>query len=143
MPIKDTPPLKPEFDKSVEGARPKRRPPPYSLRLSSADREKLERDRGMMSLAAYIRWRLFDPDRPPPRHRGNAPVKDQHALSSLLAQLGQSRLSNNLNQLARAVNTGSLPVSPDVEADLRHAAGEILAMRVLLIEALGLKDEPK
>ena len=88
MPLDDTPPLKPEFEKSVEGAPPKRRAP-YSLRLSSADRERLEHDRGFMSLAAYIRWRLFDPDRPPPRHRGNAPVKDQHALSSLLAQLGQ------------------------------------------------------
>lgn len=143
MPLDDTPALKPEFDRSAEGAPQKRRAPPYSLRLSSADRERLERDRGLMSLAAYIRWRLFDPDRPPPRHRGTAPVKDQYALSSLLAQLGQSRLSNNLNQLARAVNTGSLPVSPDVEAELRHAAAEILAMRVMLIEALGLKDEPR
>lgn len=143
MPLDDTPPLKPEFEKSAEGAAPKRRAPPYSLRLSPADRERLERDALGMSLAAYIRWRLFDPQSPPPRHRGKAPVKDQQALSGLLAQLGKSHLSNNLNQLARAVNTGSLPVSPDVEAALRHAAAEIVAMRALLIDALGLRDEPR
>ena len=68
---------------------------------------------------------------------------DQQALSGVLARLGKSGLSNNLNQLARAVNSGSLPVSPDVEAELRHAVAEIVAMRVLLIEALGLKEEPR
>ena len=96
-----------------------------------------------MSLAAYIRWRLFDPESPPPRQRGKVPVKDQQALSGLLAQLGKSHLANNLNQLARAANSGSLPVSPDVEAVLRHAAAEIVAMRALLIDALGLKDAPR
>ena len=143
MPLDDTPPLKPEFEKSVQGRPPKRRAPPYSLRLSQADRERLEQDALGMSLAAYIRWRLFDPESPPPRQRGKVPVKDQQALSGLLAQLGKSHLANNLNQLARAANSGSLPVSPDVEAALRHAAAEIVAMRVLLIDALGLKDAPR
>ncbi len=143
MPLDDTPPLKPEFEKSVVSRPRKRRTPPYSLRLSSVDRERLERDALGMSLAAYIRWRLFDPQSPPPRQRGKAPVKDQQALSSLLAQLGKSHLANNLNQLARAANSGSLPVSPDVEAELRHAAAEIVAMRALLIDALGLWDEPR
>ena len=143
MPLDDTPPLKPEFEKSVEGAPPKRRAPPYSFRLSQADRERLERDSRGMSLASYIRWRLFDPNSPPPRQRGKVPVKDQQALSGLLAHLGKSQLANNLNQLARAANSGSLPVSPDVEAALRRAAAEVSAMRALLIDALGLKDEPQ
>ena len=143
MPLDDTPPLKPEFEKSVEGAPPKRRAPPYSLRLSQADRERLERDALGMSLASYIRWRLFNPDSPPPRQRGKVPVKDQQALSGLLAHLGKSQLANNLNQLARAANSGSLPVGPDVEAALLRAAAEVTAMRALLIEALGLKDGPR
>lgn len=142
MPIEDTPPLKPEFQKSVDGPPPPRASP-YSFRLSPEDRARLEGDAAGMSLAAYIRWRLFDPESPPPRQRGKAPVKDQQALSGVLARLGKSGLSNNLNQLARAVNSGSLPVGPDVEAELRHAVAEIVAMRVLLIEALGLKDEPR
>lgn len=140
MPLDDQPPLKPEFDKSASPDQPAKRLMPFSLRFSAEDRRRLEHDAAGMSLASYIRWRVFDPLSPPPRHRGKAPVKDHQALSGLLAQLGQSRLSNNLNQLARAVNTGSLPVSPDVEAELRHAAAEIVAMRALLIEALGLKE---
>lgn len=143
MPLETTPPLKPEFEKSVEGPPPKRRAPPYSLRLSQADRERLERDSRGMSLASYIRWRLFAPDSPPPRQRGKVPVKDQQALSGLLAHLGKSQLANNLNQLARAANSGSLPVGPDVEAALLRAAAEVTAMRALLIEALGLKDGPR
>lgn len=85
-----------------------RRPAPLSLRLTPEDRERLESDAVGMSLGAYIRWRLFDPDRPPPRHRGKAPVKDHQALSAVLGQLGQSRIASNLNQLAKAANAGAL-----------------------------------
>ena len=58
MPLETTPPLKPEFQKSVDGAPPKKRKPPYSLRFSDADRSRLEHDAAGMSLAAYVRWRL-------------------------------------------------------------------------------------
>jgi len=78
-----------------------------------------------------------------PRASGARFRSDQQALSGLLAHLGKSQLANNLNQLARAANSGSLPVSPDVEAALRRAASEVAAMRALLIDALGLKDEPR
>ena len=143
MPLEDTPPLSPRFASSADPSQPVKRAPPFSLRFSAEDRARLERDAAGMSLAAYIRWRLFDPASPPPRRRNKAPVKDHQALSTLLAQLGQSRLSSNLNQLARAAHSGSLPVSPDVEAELRDAVAEITAMRVLLIDALGLKEDLK
>jgi hypothetical protein len=52
--------------------------------------------------------------------------------------LGQSRLSSNLNQLAKAVNTGSLPVTPETERELRQAARDVMVMRRMLIDALGL-----
>lgn len=141
MSLDKTPPLKPKFDKSADPVQPVKREPPFSLRFSSEDRARLEREAAGMSLAACIRWKLFDPASPPPRHRNKVPVKDQQALSGLLAQLGKSRLSSNLNQLAHAVNSGSLPVSPDVEDDLRQAAADVSLMRALLIDALGLKEE--
>ncbi len=143
MSLEETLPLKPEFDKSTDPTPPVRRASPFSLRFSGEDRARLERDAAGMSLAAYIRWRLFDPESKPPRHRGKAPVKDHQALSAVLALLGKSGLSNNLNQLARAVHTGSLPVSPDVEVELREAFAEITAMRALLIDALGLREDLK
>ena len=112
--------------------------PPFSLRLTFAERAKLERDAAGMSLGAYIRSRLLDPETVAPRKRGKFPVKDHQALAQLLGLLGQSRLANNVNQLAKAANTGSLPVIPDTEAALLTAVAEVSHMRQLLIQALDL-----
>lgn len=95
-----------------------------------------------MSLGGYIQSRLFDSGSPPPRRRGKNPVKDHKALAQALGLLGQSRLSSNLNQLARSANTGSLPVTPDTEAALMKALDEVHEIRRLLIEALNLEVEP-
>ena len=112
--------------------------PPFSLRLTFAERAKLERDAAGMSLGAYIRSRLLDPEMVAPRKSGKFPVKDHQALAQLLGLLGQSRLANNVNQLAKAANTGSLPVTPDTEAALLTAVAEVSHMRQLLIQALDL-----
>ena len=42
-------------------------------------------------------------------------IKDHLAQARVLAMLGQSRISNNLNQFAKAVNIGVLPVTPETE----------------------------
>ena len=115
-----------------------RRPPPFSLRLTFEERAKIEADAAGMSLGGYIRSRLLDPDWIAPRRRGKFPVKDHRALAQLLAMLGQSRLANNVNQLAKAANTGSLPVTPETEEALLTAVHEVTRMRQLLIEALDL-----
>ena len=115
---------------------------PISLRMTFAEKAKLERDAAGMSLSSYIRWRLFDPDNVPPHSRGKHPVGDHKALAQLLALLGASRLSSNVNQLARAVNTGSLPVTPDTEQAIRDAAQDIAEMRTLLLHALDMDRSP-
>ena len=112
--------------------------PPFSLRLTFEERAKLERDAAGMALGAYIRSRLLDPETVAPRKRGKFPVKDHQALAQLLGLLGQSRLANNVNQLAKAANTGSLPVTPETEEALLTAVQEVTRMRQLLIEALDL-----
>jgi hypothetical protein len=117
--------------------------PPFSLRLSTDERVRLERDAAGMSLGAYVRWRVFDPSSPPPKSRGKFPVKDHQALSKALGLLGQSRLANNLNQLARAANTGSLPLTPDTDAELQAAARDIAAIREMIVAALGLSTDAK
>ena len=117
-----------------------KRPAPLSLRLTPEDRQRLEQDAAGMSLGAYIRWRLFDPGSPPPRHRGKAPIKDHQSISALLGKLGQSRIANNLNQLAKLAHSGSLVLTPDIEAELHKAVVDIAAMRAMLIAALGLSD---
>jgi hypothetical protein len=118
-----------------------KRPAPFSLRLTFEQRARLEAEAGDMSLASYIMSRLSDPSNPPPRRRSKSPVKDHQALAQALGLLGQSRLSANLNQLARSASSGSLPVTPDTEASLMSAVADIQFIRRLLIEALNLEVE--
>ena len=114
---------------------------PFSLRLSAEERLRLEREAAGMSIGAYIRWRVFEPSTPPPKSRGKFPVKDHQALAKALGLLGQSRLSNNLNQLARAANTGSLSLTPDTETQLLAAVQDISAIRRMIVAALGLSED--
>ena len=123
---------------AASGKRKGKSPPPFSLRLTFEERAKLEAAANGVPLGAYIRALLFDEELPKVRRRNTNPVKDHEALGRVLAALGQSHLSSNLNQLARAVNTGTLPVHPEIEAELREACTDIALMRAALIEALGL-----
>lgn len=88
-------------------------------------------------LGAYIKAKLFDEPLEKVRRRNINPVKDHEALGRALGLLGQSRLSQNLNQLARASHTGALPVSPEVDAELRQACADVKAIRQELMRALG------
>jgi len=124
------------FNKLAKDQRPKY-PPPFSLRFTFDERAKLDMLRGNMPLGRYIREQLLGDDVAPRKKRGRYPVKDHEALGRVLGALGSSRLSQNLNQLARASNSGSLPVSPDVEEELRQACADVKAMREELLRALG------
>lgn len=117
-------------------------PPPFSIRLTFEERARLDSERGRMPLSAYIRERLFGDDATPRKRQGNSPVKDAEALGRVLGALGGSRLSSNLNQLAKAVNTGSLPVTPETEADLNEACREVRSLREDLLRALGKMPGP-
>lgn len=120
----------------------KKREAPFSLRLTFEERTALEAAAGDMPLGAYIKAVLFGQDLQKVRQRSKKPVKDHESLARLLAALGKSRLSNNLNQLARAVNTGTLPVHPETEADLRSACNDVAVLRAMLLEALGKAGGP-
>lgn len=112
-------------------------PPPFSIRFTFEERARLDAERGRKALSAHIRERLLGDDVSPRKKPGNSPIRDAEALGRVLGALGGSRLSNNLNQLAKAVNTGSLPVTPETEADLVEACQEIKALRADLLRALG------
>lgn len=114
-------------------------PPPFSLRLTIEERSRLEYDAGDQPIGAYIRSKLFDGAQPRQRRRQKRPVKDHQALGKLLGELGKSRLANNLNQLAKAANSGSLPVTSDTQKALNDACADIRWLRQSLMEALGLQ----
>ncbi len=114
-------------------------PTPFSLRLTFEERAALENAAGNSPLGAYIRSKLFEGSEAPRkvRTRTRQPLKDDKALGALLGELGKARIANNLNQLAKAANTGSLPVTPDTEKALQDACGAVQNMRGLLMQALG------
>lgn len=116
--------------------------PPFSLRLTAEEREKLDAAAGSQTIGDYIRGQLFDtPSMRKARFR--RPVQDDQALSEVLAHLGRSRLSSNLNQLAKAVHSGSLPMTPEVEQAILEACSTIKSMGDHLTQALGIHTHGK
>lgn len=134
--------LHPEFNETASKKTGSARyPAPFSLRLTHEERARLLADAGRKPMGAYIRERLFGDEAAPRKRRGANPVQDHDALGRVLGVLGRSRLASNLNQLAKAVHSGSLPVTPETEADLWQACREISAMRADLLRALGKTPE--
>lgn len=140
---KHIPALHPRRDFRAASTQTKRkRPSPFPIRLSEAERTYLEGQAGELSLGSYIRQELlrdFDQRETRPRRRLHAPTVNQQKISALLAGLGQSRIPNNLNQLAKAANCGTLETSEHVEKQLEEACAAVLAMREALFIALGLR----
>lgn len=109
---------------------------PFSMRLTRAQRRRLDMDAGAMTAGQYVRHCLFE--NPTPQKRTfRRPVQDEQALSQLLGALGRGRLSSNLNQIAKAVHSGSLPVSPETEQAILAACAEVADMRAMVVKALG------
>jgi len=123
-------------------------PPPFSMRFTEDERKTLELAAGDRPLGAYIRWLIFgnDKDMPPmprKRTRGKTASLDHKKLAKLLGALGKSRIASNMNQLAKAANSGSLPVNQDVLKSLFEAVRSIEWMRKKLIEGMGIKAQRK
>ena len=117
-------------------------PAPFSLRLTETERAALEAQAGGLPLGAFIRSRLLAEAGEPRRSR-RRPVKDEAALARLLGELGNARLANNLNQLAKAANSGSLPVTPETVQAILRACQDVQTMRACLLAALGFRPEER
>ena len=83
----------------------------------------------------YIRQVLLG-DGVTKRQLSRRPQLDDQKVAMLLSGLGQSRLSSNLNQLAKSANMGTLEVDDDIRQQLEHACAAIIAMREALLIAL-------
>lgn len=113
---------------------------PFSIRLTEAEKSLLLTYAGRIPLGTYIRNALLSGDVQAKRRRMVSPLADHAALARVLAALGQSRLSNNLNQLAKAVSIGALRVTPETETEIADACRALSAMRSDLMRALGLME---
>lgn len=118
--------------------RRRKTPPPFSLRLTEAEKARLKAEAGGRPLGAYIREKALGPKAE--KRRGEI-VKDYEKLAMVLAALGRSHLASNMNQIAKAANMGSLPVTLEVVQELLEACAAIREMREALIAALGVKPQ--
>lgn len=109
---------------------PKRkREAPFAIRLSKGERARLEREAAGTPLGTYIKAKVFGAAPPVRTRRTGLAVEDRRALAQAVALLGRSRLSSNLNQLARLANIGALPMTPETEAELSTALGDVRDIR--------------
>lgn len=111
---------------------------PFSMRLSEEERQFLIEHCGNQSWAGYIRQRVFS-DHGKKRKTIRRPNIANQEIATSLSGLGQSRLSSNLNQLAKHANMGTLDVDTETERQLQEAYEAIIAMRNALFVALGLE----
>ncbi len=113
------------------------------FRTTAAEKTRLLELAGRQSLGAYIRNQLLG-ENVRPRKKQRIPKRDDVILCKVLAALGNTRLSSNLNQIAKSANRGALPVTEELVLDLESAALDIRAMRMALMMALGFstKEEP-
>ena len=126
------------MDKEKNRGSPRNYPAPFSLRLSRGEREELIKLADGRPLGEFIKDSLLI-------HRKRAPravcLHDRQILGKLLGALGQSRIASNINQLAKAANSGSLPANADVTAALWEAVEAIRWMRDTLIRGMRLKPD--
>ena len=112
--------------------------PRVTLRLTEEEHTQLKHLSEGMAISAYIRQCVFGSKTVRRKRRSHVPVHDQHAMAKALALLGQSRIANNLNQLAHRANMDSLIMDDKAYNQIQEAYDHVIAMRDNLIKALGL-----
>ncbi|WP_299825380.1 hypothetical protein [uncultured Roseobacter sp.] len=130
--------VKPLFAKASSG-KTRTALSPLTLRLTPEERARLEELAAGMTLSAYVRACVFAEDTKLRKSRPADIVEDKKAAAEALALLGQSRIASNLNQLAYHANIGALIVGETEKADIAEANAHLLAIRTLLMDALGKK----
>ena len=119
---------------------------PYSIRFTPEQRAFIRAHASALKLAdsQWICQRLFaQAELYLPNQKILLPPDDDKHLAKILYLLGQSRMASNLNQIAKAVNMGTLILSPDVYAQIDESHHNIRWMRSELIKGLGLRGQKR
>lgn len=133
--------IKSEYNDTAEGVEKRKGSPrPYSIRFTWEERDQLTLDAGKKSWATHIRECVFK-DQVSKRRKSQITNADIQAIARLSALLGKTRIPNNLNQLAKAANTGCLMTDDHTKAQLNEVCAHVAHIRQMLITALGVKDQ--
>lgn len=114
----------------------RKRPPPLSVRFSDEEKAALREKAGDKPLGRYIREMALS-EIVLPRKKNQLFCAGEKAISRLTAKLGQSRISSNLNQIAKHANMGNLVEDDELIEDLNEACAHIAEIRSTLLKALG------
>lgn len=108
--------------------------PTLTIRLTSVQAERLETEAEAFGLTkgSLVKSRIFDGVQP-----RRVPRPDQQELARIVAQLG--KLGSNVNQLARAVNSGRAPAPATTERAIELARQSLDQIRAEVLAALGVK----
>ena len=140
----NTPSIKTSFKNTASGANGKAEAntlAPYSIRFTTEERARLDKEAGNRPLSLHIRSKLFGDSAAPRKSPARKPSVDDAALAKALSALGRSRLAANMNQLAKATHMGRLTLKPDAAEELSQACADIAVMRSALMTALGLRTD--
>lgn len=138
--------IKEEFHKSAssdqvgggKGSKGREVAKPYCIRLTPSEKSRLEELAGNQTVSAYVREKCLGPD-VAPRRKVSRCQPDHEVAAKLLSALGRSRIASNLNQIAKALNMGAVPVDEELQADISEACAAVIGMRRDSIIALGIK----
>ncbi len=117
---------------------------PYSIRFTPQERKLFDAMAKQVDMngAEFIRLQLFTNTLQEKfAVRTQNKTNPNKELAQILSLLGQSRIANNLNQIAKSINTGTLVLSPELIAQIDESYHTIQWMRRMLIKGTGLKDE--
>jgi len=110
---------------------------PLTLRLTKAERDRLEELATGTTLSAYIRACLFTEQEKRRKRRPKSAIVDKRAAAEALALLGHSQIASNLSQLAQAAKIGALVIEERERALITEAHAQVLLIRDLLVAELG------
>jgi len=111
---------------------------PFPIRFSTDQREILEGQANGRPLGEYIKDVLFTEQRTPQRTNGMV-IQDYRLFAKGLALLGESELSQSVNALAEALESGSLPFNGEIVREIQDCVEAIFTLRDTFIQAMGLK----
>lgn len=111
-----------------------------SVRLTPEEHLRLEAEAGNQPLSWYVRSKLLGKKASKRKIRGGHVVKDHEALGHVLGLLGATDMASSLSVLAKAAQSGSLPLTPETEKALIAACDLIRDMHKALMRALGFRS---
>jgi len=114
--------------------------PRVTVRFSRDDYKCLQELADGVALSVYLRAKALEETLPKCRKLSGSSIEDTKAIAQLLGLLGQSRIANNLNQLAYHANIGALQIDDETKSQITEAYDHVLIMRQILMKALGKKS---